>query len=190
MVRFCWGKEAYSTEGQYFILKPQFQPCFYSLARMPSSSHEKGSWFKPDSIKAFLDRTLRGMTRRGRGQGGDPQCPPRQKQWVTVGPKYRPCGCHLGKPVPDADQGGRVSWEELRKQPLCANPCSVSPLFLDNFVHSLASPHLLSVCLWLAALFMSPSVPSQVLLTAFTTSLPCFLQTTPRPCQKLQVLLP
>lgn len=130
------------------------------------------------------------MTRRGRGQGGDPECPPRQKQWVTLGPKYRLCGCHLGKPVPDADQGGWVSWEELWKQPLCAEPCSVGPLFLNNSVHILAPLHLLSICLCLATLFMSSALPFQVFLVVFTTSLPCFLQTPPSPGQKPQVFLP
>lgn len=157
---------------------------FYSFPRTPSGSHERGSWFKPDPQKASLDRTLRGMTRRGRGQGVDPECPPRQKQWVTLGPKYRLCSCHLGKPVPNADQGRRISWEELWKQPLCAKACRVGPLLLNNSVHILAPLHLLSICLYLAALFISPALSFQVFLVAFTTSLPCFLQTPPSPGQK------
>lgn len=124
LVWFCGGKEvASSTKGQYFILKPWFQPCFYSLPRMPSGSHGRGSWFKLGPKKGSLDWTLRGMTRRGQGQGGDPKCPPGQKQWVTLGPKYKLCECHFGKPVPSADQGGQVFWEELRNQLLCASPC-------------------------------------------------------------------
>lgn len=130
------------------------------------------------------------MTRRGRGQGGDPECPPRQKQWVTFGPEYRLRGCHLGKPVRDADQGGRVSWEELWTQPPCANPCSADPLFLSNSVRILAPLYLLSICLCSAASVMSPSLPFQVFLVVFTASLPCFLQTPPSPCQKPQAFLP
>lgn len=54
--------------------------------------------------------------------------------------------------------------------------------FLNNFVRILVFLHPLSTCLSLAALLMSPSLPSQVFLVAFTTSLPCFLQTPPTPC--------
>lgn len=90
LVWYGRGKEAaYSTESQYFIVKSQFQPCFYSLPRTPSRSHGRGSWFKPDPKKSSLDGTHRSMTRRGQGQGGDPKGPPGQKQWVTLGLKYR-----------------------------------------------------------------------------------------------------
>lgn len=152
LVWFCWGKEAYSTEGQYFILKLQFQPCFYSLPRTPSGSHLRGSWFKPDSKKASFDRTHRGMTRRGRGPGGDPPCPPRQKQWVTLGPKYRLCGCHLGKTSSRCWPGwagllGRAPEAAPVCQPLLCQPC-----FSGQFWPYSSSPHLLSLCLWLAAL--------------------------------------
>lgn len=47
--------------------------------------------------KACLDGTLSGVIRKVQGQGGDPECPSGEKQWVTLGPKYRLCGCHLGK---------------------------------------------------------------------------------------------
>ena len=129
MVWLCGGKEAaYSTKGQYCILKRQFQPCFYSLPRTPSGSHGRGSWFKPDTKKACLDGTLRGMTWRGLGQGGDPKCPPAQKQWMTLGPKYRLCVCHLGKPFPSADQGGWVFGKSSGSSP-CMPSFAPSVLF-------------------------------------------------------------
>lgn len=123
------------------------------------------------------------MTRRGQGQGAGPGCPPGQKQWVTLGPKYRLCGCHLGKPVPNADWGGWVPWEELRKQPVC-QPLLCEPRM---FVHILASLP------WSTCLFgrvMSLSFPIHICLVAMTTSLPGFLHTPSSPCHELQVFSP
>lgn len=95
-------------------------------ARLPVGAME--GEVDSDPKKACLDGTLRGMTRRGLGQGGDPKCPPGQKQWMTLGPKYRLCVCHLGKPVPNADQGGWVFGESSGSSP-CVPSFALSVLF-------------------------------------------------------------
>lgn len=93
------------------------------------------------------------VTRRGRGQGADPECPPGQKQWVTPGPKYRLCGCHSGKPAPDA------AW---RVGPVGrAQKAAPLPSARNKFIHILASRSS-STCLFCG--FMSPSFPFRVLL--------------------------
>lgn len=51
---FVEGRKQHITQkSQYFILKSWFQPYFYSFPRMPSGSHWRGSWFKPDPKKGL-----------------------------------------------------------------------------------------------------------------------------------------
>lgn len=71
------------------------------------------------------------VTRRGWGQGADPECPPGQKQWVTLGPKYRLCGCHSGKPAPDAAlRVGPVGRAQKAAPSLCPPRISLSIFWL------------------------------------------------------------
>lgn len=72
LIWFCGGKEAaYSTEGRCFVLKCQFQPCFYSFPRTPSGSHEGEVDSNQIPNRPLLMKHSE-VTRRGRGQGADP----------------------------------------------------------------------------------------------------------------------
>lgn len=102
-----------------------------------------------------------------------------EKQWVTLVPKYRPRGCHLGKPWRVGLLGGAQS------SSVCASPCSASPLFLNNFVHILSVPASLECLLLFVSLIYVPisSLPSLSFFVAFTIP-PCFSQTPLHFCHK------
>lgn len=94
--------------------------------------------FRAASERSLPDRTLNRVTHGGHSQEGDHHCVLGQKQWVTLGPKYRQCGCHLGKRVPG------VGWVggSLRKSSgswLCSGPLLCSSCSLKSVIHVLTS---------------------------------------------------